>query len=380
MHLDLRDSERLILQVVRRKKLISRAAIARETKLSKPVVSEGVARLLDKGILMEVKKGKSSNRGGKRPVLLSFRPDFRYIVGLDVGGTNTRAVLTDLEGRVIEKKFSKTGTLRSEAEFFSKCVDMIDSVISVPKMRILGIGVGIPGTVDPETGYIYNMPALGLKDVNLKEFLEKHYDLDVFLANDVTLNALGELWQGAAKNKRNVLLVSIGTGLGAGLIINRELYEGTHGMAGEMGFTVTDWSEEKKLKFEFFGALENWISGYGLGKKLKEEGFELPVEEFFQLIDEHERFNRIFMEACEHLALALANAILLLDPDMVVIAGGIGFNHYERIMSVVTPVLEKVVMPELLNKVRFARAELGELGVALGAAGWVLMRSFIGVY
>jgi len=379
LHLTLRESEKQILRVVRTKKLISRAAIARETKLSKPVVSEGVARLINMGVLVEVKKGKSSNKGGKRPVLLSLRPDFRYIVGLDIGGTNVRAVLTDLEGNVIEKTVSCMGKLSSTDEFFKRCVEMLDSVAVVPRNKILGIGVGIPGTVDPETGYIYNMPALELKDVRLREFLEVHYDLSTFLANDVTLNALGEMWRGAAKGKRNVLLVSIGTGLGAGLIVNRELYEGAHGMAGEMGFTVTDWSREKTLNFEFFGALESWISGYGLEKRLREEGFKISVEEFFSMLGKNNQFDRIFEEACEHLALALGNAIVLLDPDVVVIAGGIGYNQYERIITSVLSVVKKVIPPELLSKVTFARAELGELGVAIGAACWVQRQVFVEV-
>jgi len=379
LHLTLRESEKQILRVVRTKKLISRAAIARETKLSKPVVSEGVARLINMGVLVEVKKGKSSNKGGKRPVLLSLRPDFRYIVGLDIGGTNIRAVLTDLEGNVIEKTVSRTGKLSSTGEFFEKCVEMVDSVAVVPRDKILGIGVGIPGTVDPETGFIYNMPALELKDVRLREFLEDHYDLSTFLANDVTLNALGEMWRGAAKGKRNVLLVSIGTGLGAGLIVNRELYEGAHGMAGEMGFTVTDWTKERRLNFALFGPLENWVSGYGLEKRLKELGFDLSVEDFFQVVEEDSQLSQMFQEASEHLALALSNAIVLLDPDVVVIAGGIGYNQYERIIASVLPIVERVVPPELLSKVTFAKAELGELGVAVGAACWVQRQVFVEV-
>lgn len=377
LHLTLRKSEKQILKVVRSKKLISRASIARETNLSKPVVSEGVARLINMGVLVEVKKGKSSKKGGKRPVLLSFRPDFRYIVGMDIGGTNIRAILTDMEGNVIKKTVSRTGKLNSTSKFFEKCIEIIDSVAVVPRDKILGIGVGIPGTVDPKTGFIYNMPALELKDVRLREFLEDHYDLSTFLANDVTLNALGEMWRGAAKGKRNVLLVSIGTGLGAGLIVNRELYEGAHGMAGEMGFTVTDWTKEKRLNFTLFGPLENWFSGYGLEKRLKEIGINISMEEFFQMIEEDSQLSQIFQEASEHLALALSNAIVLLDPDVVVIAGGIGYNQYERIIAAVLPFVEKVVPPELLSKVSFSKAELGELGVAIGAVCLVQRKIFV---
>lgn len=377
LHLTLRKSEKQILKVVRSKKLISRAAIARATNLSKPVVSEGVARLINMGVLVEVKKGKSSKKGGKRPVLLSFRPDFRYIVGMDIGGTNIRAILTDMEGNVIKKTVSRTGKLNSTSKFFEKCIEIVDSVAVVPRDKILGIGVGIPGTVDPKTGFIYNMPALELKDVRLQEFLEDHYDLSTFLANDVTLNALGEMWRGAAKGKRNVLLVSIGTGLGAGLIVNRELYEGAHGMAGEMGFTVTDWTKEKRLNFTLFGPLENWFSGYGLEKRLKEIGINISMEEFFQMIEEDSQLSQIFQEASEHLALALSNAIVLLDPDVVVIAGGIGYNQYERIIAAVLPFVEKVVPPELLSKVSFSKAELGELGVAIGAVCLVQRKIFV---
>ena len=374
----LRETEEKIMRIVRDEGLVSRADIARKSGLSKPVVSVIVNNFISQGSVVEVKEGKSSNRGGKKPMLLSFVPTYKYVVGVDVGGNKLISILSDLDGNIVEKVRCSTKSISNEKTFLETVEMAISQVMKVPVSKVMGIGLGVPGTVDPESGLIFYMPAFGLRKVNLRDYIEARFEVPTFVSNDVTLNALGEMWAGAAKGCRNVFLTALGTGTGAGLIINNELYEGSSGVAGEIGYMITDWSREKNLSF-VFGSLESWFSGYAFEKLLSEFVNEPSVAQMFDHSDTNPRFREIVTVACEHLSVVIANVITLLDPDVVVITGGIGYNQYDRIVSLIMPVLKRTVPPEILERVTFKRGELGELGVSLGAVCNVQRKVFMEV-
>jgi len=374
----LRETEEKVMRIVRCEGLISRADIARKSGLSKPVVSVVVNNFISQGSIVEAKEGESSRKGGKKPILLSFVPDYKYIVGVDVGGNKLISILSDLDGKIIEKAKFSTKSISDEKAFFELVEKSVLAVMKVPVSKVMGIGIGVPGTVAPESGMVFYMPAFGLRKVNLKSHIEERFEVPTFVSNDVTLNALGEMWAGAAKGCRNVFLTALGTGTGAGLIINNELYEGTSGMAGEIGYMITDWSREKNLSF-VFGSLESWFSGYAFEKLLSEFENEPTVAQMFDYSDINPRFKEIVTVACEHLSVVVANVITLLDPDVVVITGGIGYNQYDRILSLIMPVLKRTVPGEILERVTFKRGELGELGVSLGAVCNVQRKVFMEV-
>ena len=373
--LTLKNSEAKVLECLRRFRPISRARIAIRTGLSKPVVSQAVEKLIKEGIVKESKKGKSTARGGKRPTLLGFNPNWRFVVGVDVGGSKIRAGLADLDGNLKCKIERKIQEIRSADDL----IDQISSLLTdmnFDEYKLLGIGVGVPGTCDRNTGKIRYMPAFDLRDVPLETMLEAKFSVPVFVENDVTLNALGEMWKGAAKGLGNVLLVSLGTGTGAGLILNGTLYTGSRGMAGEMGYLVTDWSAEKDLEYRF-GRLERWFSGYTFEQFLEERKIRTTLKQVFDELESHPDFNEFFDIACEHLALAIANAVCLIDPDVVVLSGGIGYNQYEKILARIEPVISRAVPAEILEHVQFKRAELAELGVVMGAVCYVQKELFV---
>ncbi|MEJ5228515.1 MAG: ROK family protein [Pseudothermotoga sp.] len=371
----LKNSEMAVLSFIRKNSLVSRAKIAKSIGLSKPAVSEAVDHLVKLGVLREVKKGESSKRGGKRPMLLEFNPSYRLVIAVDLGGTNLRVALTDLNGKVLNRKDFSSRGIYSAQHLIDRLSNAICS-LSFESESILGIGIGVPGTVEPKSGVIRYMPAFDLKDLPLKEEMQKIFKKPVLVSNDVTLNALGEMWKGAAKGKRNVLLVSLGTGTGMGIIVIGELFDGSHGMAGEIGYLITDWSREKEHDFPF-GRLERWFSGYAFEKVLLRQFPELSVKEFFEKTDSDSSVAAILQEACEHLALAIANAICLLDPEIVVIGGAIGYNQYERIISRIIPVLKATVPAEIIEHVSFSKAALGDSGVLLGAVNLVQREIFV---
>jgi len=364
----LKKSEIEIIKVLRDNPLISRADLSRISGFSKPVVSYAVTDLINIGAIEEVKTGESSRKGGKKPILISFVPDFRYIVGVDVGGNKIISILCDLDGNVINKKKHISKGINKEKELHSIINESINSVINVSPDKILGIGLGVPGTTDVKKGIIHQLPAFELNNIPLKTMLEDDFNIPVIVSNDVTLNAYGEIWKGAAKDKENVFLIAIGTGTGSGLVLNGNLYPGANNLSGEIGYMITDWSAEKNKSIKSFGNLESWFSGNGFETRAKEElGIELTSIEFFDLIPKDKRIRDIFYEGCNHFCLAVSNILTLLDPGLIVITGGIGFNRYSEIMEVISPILDKIVPPEILEKTEFRKGKLGELGVALGA-------------
>jgi len=370
-----KNSEIRVLEFIRNHSLVSRAQIASKIQVSKPMVSEAVQKLVELGVVKEMKKGKSSSKGGKKPVLLSFNPKYRYVIGIDIGGTKVKAILTDLNGELLLAKNFSSKNIRSKDDFYDLIKAIIES-FSSEQNQLLGIGIGVPGTVDSRSGFVSYMPAFDLKSISLKDDLEEMTKLPIFIGNDVNLNALGEMWKGAARGYRNVLMISLGTGTGSGIIINGYLYEGSKGMAGEIGYSVTDWSKEKVHDLPF-GRLERWFSGYSFEKMLERYSPGTKVKEFFELSDSNADLHRILDEACEHLALAISNALCLLDPQIVVIGGGIGCNQYEKIVQKIVPILEEVTPKEILEHLSFKKAALGDLGVALGAVYMVQKNTFI---
>ncbi len=355
--------------------MISRSEIARKTNLTKPTVSQVVQNLIRQNIIKTVTVGRSTQRGGRRPILLSFNPDYKYLICLDFGGTKLKAALMNLEGEIISSFDQPTNGINS-AEKLCKIACKTIKILSDDHPDILGVGIGIPGTVDSKTGFVHYIPSFNLRNIDLGKMLSEQVKYPVFIGNDVNLNALGELWKGAASGFRHILVVSLGTGTGAALIINEELYEGKRGMAGEIGYQVTDWSLERNIEFRF-GRLEYWFSGYSFKQKLADLGKQMTVRELFEYGFDDKELRTLLLQGLEHLGAAIANIICLLDLDAVVISGGIGINQYEKILNVIWPVVQHLVPEEILRDVVFKRAMLGDFGVVMGACYWVQKLTFV---
>ena len=266
----LTDTERKILSMIRKNHGVSRKDIAECLNLSKPTVSVLVSRLMEKGFVRETGILKIENKkAGRYPVKLEFVPDALYIAGVDLGGSKLEAILSDLNGHIIKSHRSrlKVGSARKLLVTLENTIESLIDGIDTDKL--LGIGVGIAGTVDKRTCVVKSFPAFNITNWNLKDPLEHRFGVRTLLANDVTLDALAEYKMGAGKGAGSLLLISIGTGIGAGMILEGHVYEGFHGQAGEIGWFVTDWTSEKKKEKTLFGPLEKWCSGYWLEKRFQ---------------------------------------------------------------------------------------------------------------
>jgi len=363
---EIRTSE--ILRIIRERKSTSRVQISKLTGLSKPTISSIVNDLVEEGVVRENGLGQSKSSGGRKPINISFAKDYRNVLSVDIGGTKTIFALIDLDGNILKRDTITTDLLRTERGLVDELSGRLESYIEeVGKEKVLGISIGIPGTVDRTTQKIKYMPSFDIGNLDLKTPVEKRFGISTLIENDVTLAAFGESWIGSARQFNDVILVSIGTGIGSGIVINDSVYRGCVGGAGEIGEFVTDWSTESKMNGGF-GRLEQWFSGYALESFCRNNGWEFSVKDLFEKMDSDERILERITGGCEHLALAFANAIMLLDPARLLIGGGIGFNQYDRIFPIIDSTLRKVLPEELYRPDLLVRAALEPYSVVIGGA------------
>ncbi len=215
----------IILNKIRTDAPISRAQIAKETKLTPPTVSSNVKELIEQGIVKESMLGES--QGGRKPTMLLIDNSAFSIIGVDIGPDLIECVIADLSGRISNRSSCKLTTPITNSQFLTILNECIHTCIgSSPSSndKIIGIGVAMHGVVEVETGTSLVAPILGLKNIPIKVELEKEFDLDVKVENDARAIALGESWFGYHGPLDSMLVVNIGRGVGAGLVMDGNFY------------------------------------------------------------------------------------------------------------------------------------------------------------
>lgn len=232
----------LLLRLIWREQLISRADLARQTGLSRSSISAIVSDLLETGLIHEA--GSGDSRGGRRPILLRFADDALAIAGVDMGATQVSVAVTDLRAQVKcwrsvahDVRDDPEGALAS----VRRLIDEALAELEITPERLVGIGVAVPSPVEPDDPF-HVSPVLMPKwrGQSPVKFLEAAYGVPVAMENDANLGALAEQWWGAGQDGRDLAFVKVATGVGAGLIIHGDIYRGTTGIAGEIGHIPVD--------------------------------------------------------------------------------------------------------------------------------------------
>ncbi len=312
----------LVLEKVMNEAPISRAYIAKELGLNKGTVSSLVSELIDEHLVFETGPGESS--GGRRPVMLTFNKDAGYAIGVDLGVNYILSILTDLKGNVVREIYQHITNTEYENVFsiIKKSInDLIESAPDSP-YGIIGIGIGVPGIVNNQ-GEILIAPNLHWENVQLKEQIEKTFNLPVVIENEANAGAYGEKLFGAGKDFNNMIYVSAGIGIGVGIIIDGELYTGNNGYSGEMGHTII-MVDGKKCSCGSVGCWELYASEKALLEHVKEKHIInsecLTIE---MLIEEAEAGNdaiiEVFKEIGKYLSVGINNIIKTFNPQQVII-------------------------------------------------------------
>ena len=360
-----------ILEMIRRDGPTSRTHISKGLNISLPTVMRIVEELMEENFVCETNEKEWS--GGRRRSLITLNYKEQITIGLDLGGTKFFGAVTNMGGEILfEKRYEKHNTQGEESyELLLKLLDDLLKEARETKKNILGIGVGVPGVTYHDTGVVSWAPSLKWKEFHLKERLAKSYQLPIIVDNDVNLAALGEMWFGVGKDIENLVTIYIGTGIGAGIVLNGALYRGSHQMAGEIGYLMPGREFLKEIYPEF-GAIEKVAAGTGIVeqardylKKHKEIKIEddLSVDYVFNAYRRGETWaSNIVEKTLDYLAILIAAVATFYDPDVIAISGGV-VNSADLIIGPVSKRIEGRI-PKIPYIVASA---LGHRSTVLGA-------------
>lgn len=354
----------LVLQLIRIHDQISRAELARQTGLSKPTISSVVADLLASGLVVET--GLAQSEGGRRAVLLAFNDRKGFVIGMDIGGTTARASLATLRGEVEETLREPTASSGPDAlmtQIKSLAVKLCDKA-QIPLAKVLGVVIGTPGAVDPVSSRVRYAPNLDvLESPGFATTLASLIGLPVSLHNDVNLAAVGEQAHGEGRGVNTFAFVSIGTGLGFGLIVGGKLHRGSAGRAGELGYL--------RLTPQSLETIEDVLCGPGIARRHAAVGGSGRVADAFDEAErEQEPGGSVITNLIPHLAWLLSVLGTLLDPERLILGGSIGrrFHAFQPLLVRSFEHLSPITPPLAFSKLGDDAGLYGAVSTALAEA------------
>jgi glucokinase len=318
--------------------------------------------------------------------------DPRWIVGVDIGGTNMVVGLVPFRG-------GNASAIRRQATLPERgAEDVVDRVVNSiqesvkevlernggSKEQVVGVGIGSPGPLDRKTGVVLETPNLGWRDLPLRDLIGDRVGLPTTLDNDANCATYGEWWMGAGKGARILVGLTLGTGIGGGLVIDGKIHHGASDAAGEFGHMTIDFTG-RKCKCGNYGCLEAYASGPNIAARAV-EGIEAGIESVLtELVDGNldaitaQRVyeaavlgdgyaKEVMQETAKVLGVGIANLLNGLNPDAVVIAGGVT-RAGEHLFGPLTKEIRKRAFRPAVEACRVVPAQLPETAGVIGAAG-----------
>ena len=379
-------NEYRILRLVRDYETISRVEIADMLGLSKATVTSVVGRFLSKGYLEYVGAGSSSEKGGRKRQLLRFNARARCVLGIDIRLRSAQVVMTDLNANVLERTAVEY-TVGSPPD------DVLGGITEVLRRwrvgrpeyfsKAIGIGIGMPGVIDEERGVVRVADAMkSWKEMNLKRYFEDQFDLPTFVENDVKTMTVGEYLFGASRYVPDQVLVFVGDGIGAGIMIDGKLHRGITSSAGEVGFNEICNTPATDERFPLLVAGQrdfgDTLSDVRLVEAYRKQGGGSQINDPRQLtkaaLEGDELAGRIIREAAHLVSIVCIDLINTLNPEMIVLGGNIVDP------SIFVPLVQERVRDDILSvpaeAVQIVPSKLGSDGVIRGAVGLVLYDLF----
>jgi len=390
----MRDLNRcLVLNAVRNYEPLSRRDIAKKLNLSPSSVSNITDELIKKGFIREIGPGSSQNLG-RKPILLEIDPSNWYVIGVDLERvTSVKVGITNLKGKLIAKvEESLEDTSPSQVvDLVARLIDRIVNKVNVKQERIIGIGIGTPGLLNQRGGKVIYSVYLGWRNVPLRELMEKKTGLPLIIDTDTNAPALGEQWYGAGRKAKSLIYITVGPGVGAGIIINGRVYQGIVGTAGEFGHTVIDLDGPlcgcgNRGCLETLAAepsLIRWVEGRITTEEksiirklaLQNDG-KITAEIVYQAALKKDRLAmEAIRETGRYLGMGVISLVNLLNPQFIIIGGRIS-RVAELLIQPIKEMVLRYALPIPAQRVKILPAHFGEDAGVIGAATLVLQDVF----
>ncbi|KYH28166.1 MULTISPECIES: ROK family transcriptional regulator [Clostridium] len=332
-HSDIKiNNKKRIIKLLSKERELTKLDISRMLDISVTTVTTIVGELKEEGIVEEA--GMATSTGGRKPVIIRFLPDSRYSIGVDLGRDYIRAVLVNLDGKIIEDRTMELLEINN-LEVLSIMKRLIQELLDTSEdvhKKLLGIGFSLPGIINEKEFRLELATNFRLKDISFKE-IQEEFNLPIYLENEANAGALAECKLGIAKDLSNLIYISITEGVGGGIIINNDMYKGRNNKAGEIGhMTIIKGGRTcncgKKGCWETYASNRALIRDYN--EKSKEnvnkisdiiKKFEIGEEKAVQVVEDY----------TDYLVEGIQNLVFIFNPDYIVIGGEI--SNYSSIFS-----------------------------------------------
>lgn len=381
-------NKKVVLKLINHNDQISRSALAKESGLTPPSITRIVDDLIYVDGLVE-SLGVGDSSGGRPPVIVKFKNEKNYIIGIDLGATYIRGCMVDLNANFISEIQVPTEIDKGFLSIVDKVVKLIHKLQKRKEVdaKIWGVGIGVAGLVNSETGIIESSPDFVWSSVDLRKELDKHIDLPFFYDNCSRLMALGELKMGIRENQKNFAVINIGYGIGSGLVVEGNLLKGFYGFAGEFGHISVDTDSSVQCKCGMYGCLEALASGHRIATLGKEALANNSSEILKELSMDNESLItaelvanaakrgdaasiKIYDEVVEYLCKGIGVIANLLNPETIYIGGGISLNE-NLLFDLIEKKKDKYLLPAS-NKVKILPCTHGDQATSIGAVSLVL--------
>lgn len=378
----------IVLKIIYIKGPISKSNLSELSSLSRVTITKIIDDLIKEELILLKSKGEST--GGRQPYLYEFNYNNFSTIGIDIGESEIRGIVADLKGKIIYEKVSKfskemhKNRVNVVIEESAKLIEYLQKQSNIVLRKLIGVGISFPGTVDPETGEIYDSPNLGGIGLLLKKLFYKKIKCKVplFIENDANAGAFGEYWFGAGKDKDFLLYIFAGEGTGCGLVIDGKIYRGLNHAAADIGHTIIDING-RKCRCGNYGCVETFTSyssivrrfeervkqwGESSSMSIKEENNN-NIEKVNEIINEAKKNDQLSLKIIEEtgriLGFASLNLINLYDPNILILGGRLSTAD-----KLIMDPLEKIIRERAKNiqkrKLIITRSKLEPNSCALG--------------
>lgn len=290
----------------------------------------------------------------------------KKIAGIDIGGTAVKMALFDLSGTKLEQ-WQIPANISDNGSHIP--AEIIASLKQHDTDGLLGIGIGVPGPV--EGAFVKRAVNLGWQDFPLKEMIQTAFNVPIALLNDANAAALGELWQGSAEELKDIVFVTIGTGVGGGIIVGGKILNGSHASGGEIGHIHVQAEEERTCGCGNVNCLECYGSASGMVKTMNQLAGEAVVsntKEIFDLASKEDPLaKKVLSITIDYLARAIAGILNTLDPEELVIGGGVS-EAGDVFLEPLQIALDRYAFPQIRGNIQLRKAALGNEAGIYGAA------------
>ncbi len=371
----------------------SRAQIVARTGLGRAIVSQRVAELMERGLVVDDELGPST--GGRPPRQLAFNARAGHVLVADLGATSIDVALTDLEGRILGHH-DEPARIEAGPDV---CLDRVDELFSVLATtthavpgRLWGIGIGVPGPVEFRTGRPISPPIMpGWDGYPIRERFVERYHAPVWVDNDVNVLALGEARSGVARGHDDVVVVKIGTGIGAGIVSGGRLHRGAQGSAGDVGHIQIVDDPSIVCRCGNIGCLEALAGGAALARDARLAALEGRSLQLRRALDQHGDLSAedvaraassgdplavaLLQAAGRRVGAMLASVVNFFNPSMIVIAGGVA-NSPDQLLAAIRETVYRRSLPLATRDLLVQRSSLAALAGVIGGSAMVVDQLF----